>query len=191
LTTSQLYSELKYVDATREKRQFYAQMVIEDPELIPSLLEILFLVDDKISCRAAWVLEYVCNNNLELILPHLDALTNDLRKVHLDSAVRPVAKICELLVKAFYNKKQNPVKKSLKSKHLESITEVCFDYMIRKEKVAPKAFAMNTLYLLGQDHDWIHPELKIILERDFNKQSAAFKARAKHLMKKLEIMGNL
>jgi len=182
LTTTQLYSELNYVDATREKRQFYAQMVIENPELIPSLLEILFLVDDKISCRAAWVLEYVCNNNLELILPHLDALTNDLKKVHLDSAVRPVAKICEQLVEAYYDKKPNLVKKSLEPKHLENIIEICFDYMIREEKVATKAFAMNTLYLLGRDYDWIHPELKVILERDFYNQSAGFKARAKHLL---------
>ena len=186
MTTSQLYSELKYVDATREKRQFYAQMVIENPELIPSLIEILFMVHDKISCKASWVLEYACNKNLELILPHLDLFIKDLKKVHLDSAVRPVAKICELLVKAYYDKKTKPVETYLKPKHLECIIEVCFDYMIRNEKVATKAFAMNTLFLLGRDYDWIHPELKVILERDFNKQSAAFKARAKHIIKKLE-----
>lgn len=185
MTTSQLYSELNYVDALREKRQFYAQKVIENPELITNLLEILFLVDDNISCKAAWVLEYVCNKNLELIIPHLNAFTTDMQKVHFDSAIRPVAKICELLVKAYYNKNPNLVKESLKSNHLERIIEVCFDYMIRDEKVAPKAFAMNTLYHLGHDYNWIHPELKIILERDFNNQSAGFKARAKHIIKKM------
>jgi len=186
LTTAQLYSELNYVDASREKRQFYSQMSIKNPKMISNLLEILFWVDDKISCRAAWVLEYACNTNLELILPYLDTFTNGMKKVHLDSAVRPVAKICELLVKAYYEKKTNRIKIAIEAKHLESIIDVCFDYMIRKEKVAPKAYAMNTLYLLGQDYDWIHPELAVILQREFYGQSAGFKARAKHILKKLK-----
>lgn len=185
MTTTQLYKELNYVDATREKRQFYAQMVFKNPELIPNLLDILFMVDDKISCRAAWVLEFVCNDNLELILPYLDTFTEQIHKVNLDSAVRPVAKICELLTSAFYDKNENTFKTALLTKHLEKIIEVCFDIMIRDEKIAPKAYAMNTLFLLGKDFDWIHPELKMILERDFQKQSAGYKARAKHIFKKL------
>ena len=75
---------------------------------------------------------------------------------------------------------------ALQSKHKEKIIECCFDYMINDEKIAPKAYAMNTLYLLGKDFDWIHPELGQILERDFYHQSAGFKARAKHLLKKLK-----
>lgn len=185
MTTTQLYTELNYVDATREKRQFYAQMVIKNPELIPNLLDILFMVDDKISCKAAWVLEFVCNENLNLILPYLDKFTEQIHKVHMDSAVRPIAKICEMLTVAFYDKNQNNIKTALLQKHLEKIIEVCFDIMIRDEKIAPKAYAMNTLFLLGKDYKWIHPELKIILERDFQNQSAGFKARAKHIFKKL------
>jgi hypothetical protein len=45
---------------------------------------------------------------------------------------------------------------------------------------------MHTLYLFGKDFDWIHPELLQILERDFPDQSAGFKARAKHLIKKIK-----
>ena len=162
-------------------------MIVENPELIPNLLEIIFMVDDKISCRAAWVLEFVCNENLKLLLPHLDSFTQEMHKVHLDSAIRPVAKICELLVKSYYSKVNNSITSVLQKKHQEKIIEVCFDYMINDEKIAPKAYAMNTLYLLGQDHKWIYPELKIILERDFHEQSAGFKARAKHIFKKLNI----
>ena len=57
--------------------------------------------------------------------------------------------------------------------------------MITDQKVAAKAYSMNTLYLLGKDFDWIHPELKRILEDNFHSGSAAFKARARHLLKKL------
>ena len=186
LTTTQLYSELNFVNATREKRLHYAQMVIKNPDLMPHLLEILFWVDDKLSCRAAWILEFVCKENLELLFPYLDNFTEQIHKVHLDSAVRPIAKICEFLIKSYYSKEENPIKTALQQKHQEKIIETCFDYMINDEKIAPKAYAMNTLYLLGKDFEWIHPELRQILERDYPNQSAGFKARAKHILSKIK-----
>lgn len=73
MTTEHLYNELNYVNHSREKRLKYANLVIDNPDLIPKLLDILFMVDDKVSCRAAWVLEFMCGEQLEAIIPHLDA----------------------------------------------------------------------------------------------------------------------
>ncbi|MCK7589924.1 adenylosuccinate lyase [Subsaxibacter sp. CAU 1640] len=186
MTTDQLYQELNYVDHSRANRLKYANLMIGQPDLIPKLLEILFMVDDKVSCRAAWVFEFMCGEKLEEIIPHLDTFTDNIHKVHLDPAVRPVAKICEYISKAYYSKEDNSIKHALKTKHKEKIVEACFDWMINDEKIAPKAYSMNTLYLFGQDIDWIHPELAIILERDFQMQSSGFKARAKHILKKIK-----
>ncbi len=186
MTTEQLYSELNYVNHSREKRLFYANLVIENPELIPKLLDILFQVDDKISCRAAWVLEFMCHENLDYLIPHLNIFTEKMHSVHLDPAVRPIAKICEYLAKAYYSKTDNSIKQNLKTMHQERIIEVCFDYMIRDEKIAPKAYSMNTLYLFGTNYNWIHPELVLILERDYQMQSSGFKARANHILKKIK-----
>ncbi|MFD2824068.1 adenylosuccinate lyase [Lacinutrix iliipiscaria] len=186
MTTAQLYQELNYVNHSREKRLYYANLIIDHPDLIPKLLEILFMVDDKISPRAAWVFEFMCGENLEEIIPHLDFFTENMHKVHLDSAVRPVAKVCEYLVKAYYSKTENRIQSGLLPKHREKIIEVCFDYMINDEKIAPKAYSMNSLFLLGKDYDWIHPELVLILERDFQMQSSGFKARARHIIKKIK-----
>jgi len=108
-----------------------------------------------------------------------------MHRVHLDPAVRPVAKVCEYLTKAYYSKEKNKTQTTLLPKHKERIIEACFDWMINDEKVAPKAYAMSTLFLLGRDYDWIYPELIIILERDFQTQSAAFRARARHILKKI------
>ncbi|KJD33359.1 adenylosuccinate lyase [Tamlana nanhaiensis] len=186
MTTQQLYEELNYVNHSREKRLLYANLLLSNPELISNLLEILFQVDDKISCKAAWVLEFTCGENLDYIIPHLDYFTQNMHKVHLDPAVRPVAKVCEYLANAYYSKTENAIKQTLKPEHKERIIELCFDYMINNEKVAAKAYSMHTLFLFGKDFDWIHPELKTILERDFSQQSAAFKARAKRILKKLK-----
>jgi hypothetical protein len=161
-------------------------LVISQPHLIPELLTVLFKVNDKVSCRAAWVFEFMCGEKLEAIIPFLDRFTENINKVHLDSAVRPVAKVCEYLVKAYYSNVDNKIKTALQKKHKEKIVEACFDWMINDEKIAPKAYAMNTLFLLGNDVDWIHPELVLILERDYQMQSSGFKARARHILKKIK-----
>ena len=186
MTKDQLHKELNYVNHSREKRLHYAHIIINNTKLLTPLIEIIFDVDDKVSCRAAWVFEFICGEQLETIIPHLDTFTQHISRVHLDSAVRPMAKVCEYLVKAYYSKKENKIKKALTAAHKEKIIEACFDWMINDEKIAPKAYAMNSLYLLGNEYDWIHPELAIILERDFQMQSSGFKARARHILKKIK-----
>lgn len=186
MTKTELYKELNYVNHSREKRLLYANLVINNKELVLPLLEILFNVDDKISCRAAWVFEFMCGKNLEEIIPHLDLFTENISKVHLDPAVRPVAKVCEYLIKAYYSKHNHVIKSHLSETHKEKIIEACFDWMINDEKTAPKAYSMNSLYLLGTEYDWVHPELAIILERDFQIQSSGFKSRARHILKKMK-----
>jgi len=185
LTTKALYQELNYVNHSKEKRLYYANIMINNKNLIPKLLDILFMVNDKISSKAAWVLEFMCKEDLNTIIPHLNAFTQNINKVHLDSAVRPVAKVCEYLVKALYGKQESKIKHALSSKHKERIIEACFDWMINDEKTAPKAYAMNSLFLLGSDYNWIHPELAEILERDYQMQSSGFKARARHILKEI------
>ncbi|NJX16616.1 adenylosuccinate lyase [Tamlana crocina] len=186
MTTAQLYDELNYVNHSREKRLHYANLMLANPDLLPKLLDILFKVNDKISVRAAWVFEFMCQQNIELIIPYLDTFTNNIGKVHLDPAVRPIAKICELLAMAYTSKENNGIKHALTEKHKERIIETCFDFMINDEKIAPKAYSMNTLFLLGKDYDWVHPELALILERDFQMQSSGFKARARHILRKIK-----
>lgn len=181
-----LKEELTYIGHGRENRQKYAHLILANRELLPELIEILFMVDDKISCRAGWLLEFVCREDIKSILPHLNYFSQHMHKVYRDPAVRPVAKICEYLTEAAYKKKDKDIINALTSEIREKMITLCFDYMITDQKVAVKAYSMNILFLYGRDYDWIYPELLIILERDFNKGTAAFKARARHLIPKLK-----
>jgi len=185
LTLDQLYKELSYVNHSRENRKKYAHIVLNDASLLPKVVEILLQVDDKQSPRAGWLLEFVAREQLSAIIPILDILLPEIKRIHQDAAVRPIAKICENLIEAYY--KNNPqIKEALTKTHKELIIENCFDWMINDEKIAPKAYSMNTLFLLGQDYEWIHPELAMILERDYQMQSSGFKARARHILKKIK-----
>lgn len=186
MTLEALHKELTYVNAARENRLKYANIILNDLSLLPKLIEILFMVNDRTSCKAAWILEFACAKDLNIIIPYLDEFTSKISTIHLDSSVRPVAKICEFVVKAHYSKHDNTFKQALKSKHKERIIESCFDWMITEQKVAAKVYSMSNLLLLGQDYAWIHEELKLIIERDYHPGSAAYKARARQVLLKMK-----
>jgi len=182
----QLENEINKTNHSREKRNHFANLILENPELLPELLDICHRVDDQISCKASWGLEFLCKNNLNAILSHVDPLIAIFPMVYQHPAVRPMAKICEYLTIAYYKEKIPEVKKQLHPIHREKITEACFDWLISDQKVASKAYAMTSLYLLGTEFKWVHPELKTILEKNYHHNSAAYKARARMILKKLQ-----
>jgi len=100
--------------AKKENRKRVATIVCENTELFPHLVTLTFKTEDKLSIKAAWILEWICTHKeLNLMIPHLDAFTENIPRLQFDSAIRPCAKICEQLAKAFYAKKENRVQTAL------------------------------------------------------------------------------
>ncbi len=165
--------------ALRVNREKVSNLVIENPILLPYLLDIVFEVNNKLSIKAAWVLELVCEKHIDWLAPHLDIFTLNIGRVSFGSAVRPMSKICNFLAIAYSNRTTNLIKEFLTDSHIEAIIEVGFDWMISPHKVAVKAYSMNALYLLGKNSNWVHQELKLIIEQNIMNESAAYKARGK------------
>jgi len=186
MTYIELYNALNYVDHSRAKRMEMSNLVLNDPSLIAPLMEIAFQVDDPLSCKACWILEFTTKERLDHLFPHMDNFVKNIGSVHLDPAVRPVAKICELLMESYFQSRNCETCKILNKKHLERITSACFDWLIGDHKVAAKAYSMTSLMLLGRKFDWIHPELRMILEQNYQNGSAAYKARARMTLAKLK-----
>jgi hypothetical protein len=186
MTKEELYNRLEYTDHSREKRTNMAAVIISEPDLITTLLQMISKVNDPISCKASWILERVIRKDIQYIYPHLDNFTTLLAKIKLDSAIRPMAKICEILIITHYSKTVNNSKDFVTNVHLERIASACFDWLIGSHKVAAKAYSMTSLFLLDLTFDWIHPELKMILEQNYASGSAAYKARARMTLKKIK-----
>ena len=163
-----------------------ATEVLKNPDLIRPLLEIAFMNDDPVSSKASWVFEFAVKKHLHYLFPYMDLFLDGVPKVRLDSSIRPMAKICECLVLAFFSKTKNPVQEVLTDGHLEQMATACFDWLIGDHKVAAKAYSMTSLLLLGKKFPWIHPELRLVLEQNYAKGSAAYKARARHTLAKLK-----
>lgn len=186
MNKSELYKALNYVNHSREKRMEMATLVIENSSLVAPLLQIAMEVNDPISCRACWVLEFTSKEKLSFIFPHINTFTAILEKVYLQPAVRPIAKICERLIISYFTVDKNRTQEVLTDAHLQTIATACFDWLIGEHKVAAKAYSMTSLLLLGQKYTWIHPELKLVLEQNYAQGSAAYKARARHTLAKLK-----
>lgn len=186
MTKDQIYDDLNYVSALRTSRSNYADKVLANLDMVTPLVKIIFDNDKKISPRAAWVFEFVVKDDIKNLFPVLEYFINNINKVKLDSSIRPCAKIIEILIDIYYKNNNPEVIQELSEPLKERIIEACFDWMITEQKVAVKAYSMNALYLLGTEYDWIHPELKTIMQRDYAHQSAGYKARSRHLLAKID-----
>ena len=174
------------VTSYREYRLRYAQLVLENPHLFRQLLEIAFDKSNTACVRISWVLDFVLRKKLELIYPHLDYFTENIGSVAHDSIVRPMSKICELLAITYNSKNSVEIKKHLKKTHIEKVITTGFDWLISDQKVAVKAYTMDTLYIFGKENPWVHKELYLILEQEISNGSPAYKARGKKNLKRLK-----
>lgn len=181
---SELQKKLDYVNAYRENRLKVSQEILENPSLFGELISICFSPEDKNNHKACWILEFVSYEELHWLQPHLDFFCSNLKILKDESSLRPIAKVVQLLVKSHYKKNENGIK--LSEENLQDCIEASFDWLITDVKVATKAYSIRTLYVLGNYYNWIHPELKVILDKDFGDHSAAYKAVAKEVLKKIK-----
>jgi hypothetical protein len=179
---TKFYEKLNYVSGFREKRQILADEVLLNPSLLIELVPLCFLISDTNSPKACWILELFCYQKLEDLNPYLDYFCSNIKLLISESAIRPMAKVCQLVVISHFKKKEI----QLTEHQLQAITEACFDWLITDTKVASKCYAIRTLYLLGSQFDWIHLELKVILEKDYANHSAAYRAVSREILKKIK-----
>ncbi len=174
------------VTSTRENRSRIATVVLNDQSLFQILLQITFDADNPVSVKAAWVLEFVLNKKLDWLIPHFDYFTNNLSLIYRDSAVRPTAKICEFLSKSYTSNKPPLIKDKLTTQHINKIIEAAFDRLINEHKVAVKVYSMEALFLFGKEFDWVHNELRLLIQQEISNGSPAYKARGKRTLLKIQ-----
>ena len=183
---STLLAQINYAKAFRANRLAGAKWVMEHPETLPELIDYVYLENQKeITHKAAWVLEFVALGDMSLLYPHLDQFFERIAFPKKDQTIRPLANIAEKLCLAYYKKSKKYAQPPLTLAHKEVLVETCFDWIIEDKKVACTARAMTCLFLMGTEIDWIHPELKVILEQKLHHGSAGYKNRAKKIIGKI------
>ena len=167
----------------RENRQRVANIVLDNQKLFKDLITITFNVDEKVSIKAAWILEWICSHHhLEWMIPYLNEFSEQISTLKFDSAIRPCAKICEHIAIAYFSKTPNEFQKKLTVDHINSIVETGFDWLITPQKIAVRAYTMTTLYMFGLKKNWIHPELSHLISTKIIHESKGCKARGKYVL---------
>ena len=175
---------LDYVNAARENRTKAANYILAHPEYFDEIIEICFSEDTKNSHKAAWILEFVAHEKPFWFATKINFMLDKMGVLKSDSAIRPLAKIMQLLIKLHCQNEATPI--HFTPKELEQTIEINFDWLISDVKVATKAYAIRTLYILGKEFDWVHLELKAIITKDYAQHSAAYQAVAREVLKKMK-----
>jgi len=181
-----LLKELNAIqDAGRENRVKITKKVLKDQELFQSLVEIAFGHDNELSVKAIWILELVCEKRLDWLAFNLAYFIENISNVKEESAVRSIAKICNLVAQDYNSKFDSPIKLTMTQDHLSQMIETCFEWLLSDFKVATKAHAMESLYFLGIKTGWIHYELKMIIEKNLPLESPGYVTRAKKVLESM------
>ncbi len=181
-----LLKELNAIqDAGRENRVKITKKVLKDQELFQSLIEIAFEQGNDLSVKAIWILELVCEKRLDWLAFNLTYFIDSISNVKEESAVRSIAKICNLVAQDYNSKFETPIKLTLTQDHVSQMIETCFKWLLSDYKVATKAHAMESLYYLGIKTGWIHYELKMIIEKNLSSESPGYATRAKKVLESM------
>lgn len=125
----------------------------------------------RVTQRAAWPLSYCAIAHPSFMKKNFEKLITNLNKPNLhDSIKRNTVRLLQQI--------EIPEK-------LEGVVmEICFNYVESpKEAVAIKAFSLTILSKLAKKYPEIIPEIKLLIEEQLTHQSAAFKSRAKQILK--------
>ena len=134
----------------------------------------LFLNDEyRVVQRAGWPVSNCVIKYPKLIEKHFRKLLGNLRKPNLQNAVKrnTVRLLQDIMIpKKFHGEVMN----------------ICFEYIADpQEKVAIKAFSLTILQNLSRHYPEIKQELKTIIEDRWDYETAAFRSRAKKILKEL------
>lgn len=159
---------------TKEQAQKIAQYCSAAPERLEVLMQCYLSADQRLAQRAAWSVSHVAMNNTGLLQPYLEILARQLHRAGVHDAIkRNSLRILQQV--------NIPV-------HLHGeVMQACFSLVEGNEvPTAIKAFALTVLHNLSKHYPDIIPELKLLVEERWQHESAAFKSRAKHILKNVQ-----
>lgn len=129
--------------------------------------------DPVVIQRAAWPLSNAVINHPGLIQKHLGALLKNLSRPNLHDAVRRNSiRLLEVT--------------DIPEKFHGTVMNVCFDYISSpEEKTVAKVYALTVLENLSKIYPDIKQELKTVIENRWDHEGAAFRARARHILRRI------
>jgi len=160
--------------------------LLGSPGAVEMLLEEIRNGEGEGHFQASWVLDHLLRKRLDQLLPHMREFTLLLPGLKNGSCIRCLSHTCEMLCIAAFKKRLAPFREGIDHGQWERIMVASFDHLIGPLGMAPKVFAMTSLYYLGLEFPWIHPELRAVLEATYASGSIGYRNRAKKTLALLD-----
>lgn len=142
-----------------------------NPERFAGLVSVFLAGPYRVTQRAAWPLSYCVEDHPELVKPHLRKLLSNLGKPGLHDAVkRNTVRLLQYI----------DVPKSLQGMAVEKCTRYLAD---PGEAIAVRVFSMTVLANIAQQQPDLKAEIRILIEDQLPYATAAFRARARKVLK--------
>jgi hypothetical protein len=143
----------------------------EDAKRFAELMRLFFEGEYRLTQRAAWPMSNCVKKHPSLIQPYFKKLIGLLKRKDLHPAVE--RNIIRLLQHVEIPKRWHG-----------EIMNHCFESIADpRAAIAVKAFSLRVLEIFLKSYPEIFPEIKLIIEERWDKESPAFRSRAKQVLK--------
>ncbi|MBS1598144.1 MAG: hypothetical protein JST75_07950 [Bacteroidetes bacterium] len=164
--------EMLLVGQSKKQCDKIVKYIGHDKKRFAELMHLFFTGEWRITQRAALPMNNCVKKYPDLINPYFNRLINNLRKKEQHNAVpRNIVRLLQDI--------------EIPKKYHGKIMSICFDYIQSNETaIAIKAFSLTVLENLSKQYPEIFPELKLIIEERWEHETAAFRSRARKILKR-------
>jgi hypothetical protein len=143
-----------------------------DQSRFDKLMQLFLKGEYRVTQRAAWALKFCAEAEPTLILPHLQALVENLKYPLHDSNKRNTIKVLTFI--------------EIPEDLLGELADICFGFLASpKEAIAIRVFSMELLFKICEREPDLSNELKLLIEDHYPHGSAGFKSKSRKVLKSI------
>ncbi|MGB3947594.1 MAG: hypothetical protein WBM13_06400 [Bacteroidia bacterium] len=157
---------------SRANTDLIANSIGNNAQLFKKIIDIIYNEEAPLPQRASWLLPVVNNKYPELLVPYISKFSKTVVNFTVDGIKRNMLSVLE----------KHIIPKNEQGK----LVNVCFDYLLSPdETVAVKVYAMQIIANICVEHPELKNELKVVINDQLLKNTAAFYSRANKILKTL------
>jgi hypothetical protein len=166
--------------AVRSKEQVakFVKWTGKDIKRFGTLMEFFLSGDEPLAKKAAWIIGHCAEQHPELVTPWLEPMIEKVQKPGVHSALkRNVVRILQFA----------RIPRKLQGK----VANLCFGFLSSiNEPIAARTFSMTVLDRIAHEEPALKKELELIVRQTLPYATAAFRSRAKKVLKDSKIEEN-
>lgn len=167
----------------KKQTERIVRYVGNDKEKFAELMRLFLKGEYRITQRAGWPLSYCVERHPELIKPYYKQILDYLDRSAFAKATADKQVVHEAVIRNIVRLLQHV---DIPKRYHGRVMDHCFKLISdHNTSVAIKAFSLTVLENLAQTYPEIRPELKLVIEERWEHETAAFRSRAKKILKKM------